>query len=510
MKRLICLSLAISLATIGIAMGGWVTMNNAEQPFTVNVTQTGGDRMVLSYQVNAYSTSDVFIQGKSYTMFDKLRKESLIEEAGCPRLPRINRSVVIPNDGTMSYRVLSEEYIEVEGIEVAPSKGHLLRTIDPETVPYTFGEAYQRDAFYPENLVNLRSPYVLRDFRGEVVELNAFRYNPVSKTLRIYTKVTVEVYKSAPGGENTLARSTAPAKLDPQFFDLYQRHFINFHQLDYPTLFEEGELLIISYDSYADLLQPLVEWKTQRGVPTTLVPLSQVGTTTDQIFNYIRNVYNVSDLAYVLLVGDAPQIPTYASGSDPNYSLLVGTDAYPEIFIGRFSAETRAQVETQVERTLDYEMLPQTGAPWYHKGLGIASNQGAGMGHHGEADNVHITQIAYKLLNYTYTQVDSVYDNWGTVAMVSNSLNDGRSIINYCGHGSTTSWGSTGFNNGNVNALVNSNMLPHIVSVACLNMHSGPPVRLTGWPNTSKFLTMKKNSPVSAEPFAFVTLIEPK
>jgi len=469
MKRWFGLSLAISLLTIGIALGEWVTLNNADQPFTVGVTQTGGDRMVLSYQVNAYSTSEIVIQGKTFTLFDKLRKESLIEEAGSPRLPRINRSVVIPDNGTMSYRVLSEKYIEIEGIEIAPSKGHLLRTVDPETVPYTFGEAYQQDAFYPEALVNLRTPYILRDYRGAVVELNAFRYNPVSKTLRIYTDVTIEVYKSASGGENTLARSTGPAKLDPQYFDIYQRHFINFNQLDYPTLFEEGDLLIISYDSYADLLEPLVEWKNQKGVPTTLVPLSQVGTTTDQIYTYIRNVYLTSNLAYVLLVGDSPQIPTYTSGSDPNYSLLAGTDTYPEIFIGRFSAETRAQVETQVERTVDYEMLPQAGAQWYHKGLGVASNQGSGIGHHGEADNVHITQIAHKLLDYTYTQVDSAYDNWGTAAMVSNFLNNGRSIINYCGHGSTTSWGSTGFNNGNVNALVNDNMLPHIVSVACDN-----------------------------------------
>jgi hypothetical protein len=51
--------------------------------------------------------------------------------------------------------------------------------------------------------------------------------------------------------------------------------------------------------------------------------------------------------------------------------------------------------------------------------------------------------------------------------MVTNGLSDGRSVINYTGHGSTTSWSSTGFSNSHVNALVNDNMLPHIVSVAC-------------------------------------------
>ncbi len=65
--------------------------------------------------------------------------------------------------------------------------------------------------------------------------------------------------------------------------------------------------------------------------------------------------------------------------------------------------------------------------------------------------------------------MDEIYDPTGTAAMVSAALNDGRSIINYCGHGSQTSWGTTGFSNANVNALINDNMLPFIFSVACVN-----------------------------------------
>ncbi len=53
--------------------------------------------------------------------------------------------------------------------------------------------------------------------------------------------------------------------------------------------------------------------------------------------------------------------------------------------------------------------------------------------------------------------------------MVTSALNAGRGIINYTGHGSQTSWGSTGFSNTHVNALTNHNMLPFICSVACNN-----------------------------------------
>ena len=49
------------------------------------------------------------------------------------------------------------------------------------------------------------------------------------------------------------------------------------------------------------------------------------------------------------------------------------------------------------------------------------------------------------------------------------ALNVGRGIINYCGHGSSSSWGTTGFSITDVDALINDNMLPFIFSIACVN-----------------------------------------
>jgi len=149
------------------------------------------------------------------------------------------------------------------------------------------------------------------------------------------------------------------------------------------------------------------------------------------------------------------------------YSFIVGSDNYQDLFVGRFSAQNTGDLETQVERSIEYEKNPQSGADWYHNGTGIASNQGPGDD--GEYDDEHIDFIRDDLLAYTYTLVDQIYDPSATSAMVTNALNDGRSIVNYCGHGSPTSWGSSGFNNNDVNALTNDNMLPFICSVACNN-----------------------------------------
>jgi hypothetical protein len=133
-------------------------------------------------------------------------------------------------------------------------------------------------------------------------------------------------------------------------------------------------------------------------------------------------------------------------------------------------------VQTQVNRTVTYERDPQAGADWYKKGIGIGSEYG--VGDDGEYDYQHIRNIRSLLMNFTYSYVDEFYggsqggnDSPGepSTTMVSNALNEGRSIINYCGHGSATSWGTTGFSNSNVNTLTNDNKLPFITSVACNN-----------------------------------------
>ena len=65
------------------------------------------------------------------------------------------------------------------------------------------------------------------------------------------------------------------------------------------------------------------------------------------------------------------------------YGYLSGNDSYPEIFVGRFSAESPSHVLTAVQRTIDYEKTPDQNGDWYRKGLMIASNEGQGNGHDG-------------------------------------------------------------------------------------------------------------------------------
>jgi len=448
-----------------------VKIDNAPTPNQLEVVleQSSDAGTIIRYDLGSFYREPIEVSGETY-YYITLENEGNRLQAGQPALPHINRSIIIPDDARMDIRVIASKYVDLTDMPVLPSKGNLLRTVNPADVPYSFGPAYSASAFFPEQLAALGEPYILRDYRGAVIEINPFQYNPMNKTLRVYTSITVEVTNAGPGQVNVLQRDKSAIGLVPDFDQIYSRHFINYSTAadKYTPVGETGDMLIITYDAFATDMQPLVDWKRQKGIKTTMVNVSSVGNNATSIDNFIQAFYDSTNLAFVLLVGDAAQVASaYASGgeSDPSYAKVAGGDNYPDILIGRFSAESAANVQTQVERTVNYEQnnLP-TG--WFDKGTGIGS--GEGPGHFGEYDYEHIGNIRTDLLNYNYTAVDEFYAS-ATASQVTTALNAGRGVINYCGHGSATSWVTTGFSNTNVNALANDNMLPFIFSVACVN-----------------------------------------
>ncbi len=446
------------------------TQHTIDNDATTGVTVIDGrwGNTTLECRVSSFESEAIQIDGDIYNIIS-LPGEPRLQQEGAPALPHLAVSIVIPDDAATGLQVLETEYTDYPGMRPEPSKGVITRDIDPATVPYSFGPEYDTVVF-PASTARLDSPYILRDFRGQVVHFQPFVWLPESNTLRVYSRILVTVETSGRGSENVIERAALPTAVDGEFHSIYRRHFVNFEFNErYTPLEEDGSLLIITADAFHSELLPFVEWKLQKGIQTEIVDLSTIGYNSSQVQSFVQTYYNSHDLTFLLLVGDAADVPTpYASGgsSDPSYSLLAGGDNYPDIFVGRFSGETPTQIATMVERTIEYER-DASAATWYHKGVGIASNQGPGDD--GEYDNVHMGNIRTDLLGYTYTLVDGIYDPSGTATQVTNALNNGRSIINYCGHGSTTSWSTTGFSNSHINNLANNNMLPFIQSVACVN-----------------------------------------
>ena len=481
MKKHILSALLVMLTVVTFGQQ-WVAIKS-DVPSTIQTSLVSSteNQITVNLQVPGFYATEVTTPRGEANIISVPRTVSTAA-AGEPNLPMIAVPAIIGDRKHYNIRVVDAQYADYP-MEVAPSKGDFPRTINPEDVPYTYGVAYSTNAFFPTQNVGLYEPYIMRDFRGQNMVVYPFAYNPVSHTLRVYYNMTVEMYCDGMQGENIFDRRSNEVKMDPEFDALYSNHFINYNEgvSKYTAVEETGELLIICHDAFMDAMQPFVNWKKQIGRPTTMVGTSVSGFTSDAIKSYIQTQYNSNpNISHILLVGDNAQvqgyftaIAGYSGRTDQYYGQLAGNDYYNDVIVGRFSAETVEHVTTQVNKVIHYERDINATDTWLSTGQGVSKNEGAGSGHFGEADYQHIDYIRDTLLHYNYTNIHRDYQGvqgvTSSAAIISQHINEGVSIINYCNHGSPTSWGVFSYSNTHVNALTNDNKLPFIWSVACNN-----------------------------------------
>lgn len=409
-----------------------------------------------------------------------------ILKAGSPDLAKFTTSLIIPNQyGTNIEVIGASDFTDYANVVIAPSKGNLTRNIDPATVPFTYSSSYQKNEFFPGKLADTRQPYILRNYRAQTIVLYPFQYNPVTKVLRVYNNLTVRLISNHQKGTNELKQQAANAKsINPEFDNIYQHQFLNYNTQGGSRYNEisdlNAKLLVITNSLFSDVIQPLVDWKIRRGIPTQVVDVATIGNQ-DAIRTYIADQYHNNQITHVLLVGDAAQVPTLYSNlaagySDIQYGCIDGNDSYPEVFIGRFSGETTNHIRTQVQRTLDYETNPSASTDWLKRAVCIASAQGPGDDN--EMDWEHQRNIRADLMGYTYNTGYELYDGSQggedaagnpSAAQLVNVINNGVGIMSYTGHGYEGGCGTTGLDMSDVYTLQNMGKLPFFWSVACVN-----------------------------------------
>ncbi|MCC6462807.1 MAG: T9SS type A sorting domain-containing protein [Saprospiraceae bacterium] len=417
-------------------------------------------------------------------------------EKGAPDVPKLATCLRIPNRGKMAVEILSADYDEFSQVNIAPSKGNLKRTTDPATLPYEYGPAYQQNQFYPGRMADLQQPFIFRDTRGQALWLYPVQYNPVKKILRVYRSMTIRVYATAEAGENE--RNGGPLAQDSRAFaSLYRQLFVN----GTPRISSRGgsdspdEMLILAKDELLPALQPLVDWKRQMGIHTTVVPVSAVGSSeSGEVYNFVKNYYAQHPISYLLLVGDEDAIRPEMRQDGDFYSCdncfgyLDGQDHFPEVLVGRLHASTPEQVSIMVNRNLEYEKYPLADSTqnWCATGMASASNEGAGFGDDNQADWQHGNEWKTAHLADGFEQYWEFYDgshgpdsptpgsatadqdgNPSNAPLVDLMNTRGVSLYNYTGHGWEQGLVSGNFNTNAVAQLRNPHRYPILIAVAC-------------------------------------------
>src|SRR5439155_12247343 len=170
---------------------------------------------------------------------------------------------------------------------------------------------------------------------------------------------------------------------------------------------QRADELIIAPAPFVDALQPLVKYRSERGLSVSLVDVDKVydafgdGVAQPQairdFITYTRTHWQAPVPRYVLLVGkasydyhdylNAPNknlLPTYLvptphlgeAASDNWFVAQSEVDAHPALAIGRIPAKTPAQLSAAVDKLIAYERAPR-GQDWQRLATFVADDKEA-------------------------------------------------------------------------------------------------------------------------------------
>ncbi|GEM_PF-1611419 len=432
---------------------------------TAGVLQIGGQKgirvldksstgMVVTMGLDNLKYETFNLGGRNFTRF-YLKDGGMgeINETGKPNLPAIRRFFEVPEGADVSFRILSYDKEEVSlkeaGIEnpIMPSYPPVPKVKGAEPKLVIDEDLYKTDAYWPKNIVSVKKVGVVRGHNLYVVEFYPVRYNPVKEKLEVVKNITINIDYGS--GNAAYTMNKIQRKYSPFFERMLAKKVINYGIFETklnPSL--PVTYLIITPSQYLDSLQSFITWKKQMGyhVHVATIPDTIPSGDTLTVKQYIQDAYDnwTNPPTFVLLVGDVGDISNWWSdqadnpANDLGYALVDGTDYFPDIYVGRFSATTDSMVGVIVRKVVTYEKtLWGQDTAWAQKAFFIAS---ADNSWHQVAESTHLYCMDI-VRNYDMT-ADSLFAYYtsGAPTIITNTVNDGRALLTYSGHGSETGW----------------------------------------------------------------------
>ena len=136
-----------TISTLLILLCSMYVMAQKQTSYTV--TESNNTHTLIEIKVGDLKQNSVTTPlGKAQIV--TVDKGTSLLQKGAPNLPKLIFSLLIPNQKNSQIEILESHYTEYQDIAIAPSKGKILRTINPADIPYTYSDIYQTNAFFTE------------------------------------------------------------------------------------------------------------------------------------------------------------------------------------------------------------------------------------------------------------------------------------------------------------------------------------------------------------------------
>ena len=172
MKKLALLIVAIFATCLFVKAQNTIIIDN-QKPTDPRIEILGetSNEILLRLSLNSYILNEVQTPNGTEVIVGSPDGINYMEK-GLPDIPYFATSVRIPSKGKAVTEIVDANYITVNNISIAPSKGSIKRNIDPSTIPYEYGRCYKMDAFVPTTEAVNSEAFRVRincDFSGKFV-----------------------------------------------------------------------------------------------------------------------------------------------------------------------------------------------------------------------------------------------------------------------------------------------------------------------------------------------------
>lgn len=400
---------------------------------------------------------------------------------GLPNLPVYSKLIEVPQEAQVELIVksYSEEIIQLSDYGITNLIAPALRSQfkSEESVPFVKNESiYNTDKYTNTNIVTYEEAGQLRATRIGRLEINPIQYNPMSNTLRVLNNLVIDVNFI---GANISKTTALKKKYNTSYFNsIVDGTVINYNPVKGKELINQAptHMVIVSDPMFQAQLQPFIAWKIKKGFKITEAYTDVIGTSTTAIKTYLEGIYNGSEpMSFVLFVGDVQQIPAWNGNAgshitDLRYCEYTG-DNLPEVYYGRFSAQTTAQLQPQIDKTLMYEQFTMSDPSYLSEVFLVAGDDASNEMTYGNGQIWYGDNFYFNATNnvnaHTYLQP---LDNNAVSAIIVNDMNAGLAFANYTAHCGPSGWSSPSFETSDVNNLTNDEKYGVWIGNCCLSV----------------------------------------
>jgi hypothetical protein len=465
-----------------IMMAQWHSLNKEQKNRTAPIVQILSDdsnSTVIKFDISGFDLKEFYVGSKLYQTVDLLSDVSTTL-AGSPELPYLVRILAVPDKAGVSVEVVETgALLTFTNINLPPCRESWWEG-QPET-PYTEDkDSYSSSDIYPLNLASIGPPMVFRDFR--IVRLAVFpvRYIASKKELQLTTSITVKLSYTLENVVNPKTKKTT--SIAPSFANIYESFIFNYKsalsKLNLKDTTGRDVMLCIMPDAYVNDFQPYAEWKRKSGIDIHITKFSDIGAnSTDPtiIRDYIADAYHNWEHppTYVLLVGDYGVLPRklvyydYTFANEDYFVEIDGNDFFPEMFVGRFPVQSVYDLKIMINKGLTYEKTPYTeSTDWFMKGLCCSNNA-----YPSQVETKHFAE--HMMIEHGgFISVDTLMSNTPCTMNLDDviqSINEGRSFVNYRGEGTHHGWDAScyPFDYTEVIRINNGARLSFFTSIGC-------------------------------------------